>query len=156
QGSTFALDIPASEPVGEANPAAQPARPSPAPPAGASHHLLLVEDDPGVRNATRMFLRGEGYRVVTAATPEEALARLAEHPDIKVIITDYHLEGGRTGNEVLVAARDRFRSDFPAILVTGDTSSAIADLRRDKHLRVTSKPINADELLALIQELIDG
>src|SRR5262249_38491949 len=36
------------------------------------HDLLLVEDDAGVRNATRMFLKGEGYRVNTAASLQEA------------------------------------------------------------------------------------
>ncbi len=107
-----------------------------------------------MRNATRMFLRGEAYRVTTAATPEEAALRLHENPDIAIIISDYHLEGGKIGTDVIAAARARLGSDFPAILVTGDTSSAIADLQRDKHLRVTSKPINADELLGLIQALL--
>ncbi len=121
---------------------------------GASRHLLLVEDDPGVRNATRMFLKGEGYRVTTAATLPEALQGLQENPDIEVIISDYHLEGGTRGTEVIAAARARFGADFRAILVTGDTSSAIAGLQRDERLRVTSKPINADELLGMIQTLL--
>ena len=58
------------------------------------------------------------------------------------------------GTEVIAAARARCGADFRAILVTGDTSSAIAGLKRDTRLRVTSKPINADELLGLIQTLL--
>jgi PAS domain S-box-containing protein len=154
EGSTFALEIPASEPATEEAVASVAAKPTPAPRAGAQHHLLLVEDDPGVRNATRMFLKGEGFRVSTAATLEEALQRLQEHPDIEVIISDYHLADGVTGTEVIAAARARLGADFAAILVTGDTSSAIAGLRRDQRLRVTSKPINADELLGMIQALL--
>jgi len=41
-----------------------------------------------------------------------------------------------------------------AVLVTGDTSSAIRELGRDAQLRITSKPINADEMLSLIKELL--
>jgi PAS domain S-box-containing protein len=122
--------------------------------AGASSHLLLVEDDPGVRNATRMFLKGEGYRVTTAATLDEAMSGLRQNPDIRLIVTDYHLEDGVTGSDVIAAVRAKFGADFRAILVTGDTSSAIAGLKRDGHLRVTRKPINADELLGLIQTLL--
>ncbi|HTP40602.1 MAG TPA: PAS domain S-box protein [Steroidobacteraceae bacterium] len=153
-GSTFALEMPASNAAGEEAAAtsgtrrARPAR------GGGSNHLLLVEDDPGVRNATRMFLKGEGYRVATAATQEEALLRLQESPDIRLVISDYHLEGGTRGTDVIAAVRAQLGDDFGAILVTGDTSSAIAGLRRDEHLRVTSKPINADELLGMIQSLL--
>lgn len=154
EGSTFALEIPATEPASDEVTHSISTRSAQNPRAGASHHILLVEDDPGVRNATRMFLKGEAYRVTTAATPEEALLRLQETPDIGIIISDYHLEGGKTGTDVIAAARARLGSDLRAILVTGDTSSAIADLHRDEHLRVTCKPINADELLGLIQTLL--
>jgi two-component system, sensor histidine kinase len=153
QGSTFALEIPASEPVDDAVDSSGIRRTLPAR-SGASHHLLLVEDDPGVRKATRMFLKGEGYRVTTAATPQEAQLRLEQNPDIRLVISDYHLEGGALGTDVIAAARARLGSDFRAILVTGDTSLAIAGLKRDEHLRVTSKPINADELLGMIQALL--
>ncbi len=157
EGSTFALEIPASTPATDEPAPAPDARPVRAPRAGAAHHLLLVEDDPGVRNATRMFLKGEGYRVTAAATLEEALQRLQENADIEIIVTDYHLEGGTTGTtgtDVIAAARARLGGNFRAILVTGDTSSAIASLHRDHHLRVTSKPINAEELLGMIQSLL--
>jgi PAS domain S-box-containing protein len=153
-GSTFALEMPASEPAAEETVVADATRPARPPRAGDHHHLLLVEDDPGVRNATRMFLKGEGYRMTTAATLEEAQQRLRESPDIRIIISDYHLEDGVTGTEVIAAARAQRGDIFPAILVTGDTSSAIAGLRRDERLRVTSKPINPDELLGMIQSLL--
>jgi PAS domain S-box-containing protein len=153
EGSTFALEIPVSAPIAEAAPVA-PTRPARPARAGAAHHLLLVEDDPGVRNATRMFLKGEGYRVSTAATLEEAMQLLAPDTDIEIIVTDYHLGDGTTGTEVIAAARARLGGDFRAILVTGDTSSAIAGLHRDHHLCVTSKPINAEQLLGMIQSLL--
>ena len=41
-----------------------------------------------------------------------------------------------------------------AVITTGDTSSAIRQLPRDPHLRFASKPVRADELLALLRALL--
>ena len=41
-----------------------------------------------------------------------------------------------------------------AVLMTGDTTSAIKRLPRDPYLRITSKPINAEELLTLLRALL--
>ena len=46
------------------------------------------------------------------------------------------------------------RADLPTVLITGDTSSAVKELRHDDNVRMASKPINADELLALLRELL--
>ena len=154
KGSTFVVELPSSEPATNEVAHSATSRSPQAPMSGESHHLLLVEDDAGVRNATRMFLKGEGFRVTTAATLDDALLRLNESQDIEIVITDYHLDRGQTGAEVIAAARSRYGGDFRAILVTGDTSSAIADLQRDERLRVTSKPIVPDELLGLIHALL--
>jgi predicted MPP superfamily phosphohydrolase len=69
-------------------------------------------------------------------------------------VSDFHLGGGQTGTEVIAAVRQLLNKNTKAVLVTGDTSSAIRDLRSDSQLRITSKPINADEMLALIKELL--
>lgn len=159
KGSVFALEIPrgASGATQAATATRDRSRASIAPQAGGGRHLLLVEDDPGVRNATRMFLRGEAYRVTTAASFEEAALHLGPHSDLDLVISDYHLEGGgQTGADVITAARQRFGGDFPAILVTGDTALSSRDLAGDSFLRVTSKPINGQELLGLIQALLPG
>lgn len=154
EGSTFVLDLPAGDPPFTTAAHHMRARGTLPPRAGAARHLLLVEDDPGVRKATRMFLKGEGYRVSEAASLEEALQRLDENPDIQIIVSDYHLEQGRTGAEVIAAARQRVDSGLPAILVTGETAPVFGALRDQPHLVVTSKPVEPDTLLQLIQSLV--
>ena len=74
-------------------------------------------------------------------------------PDIRLLVTDYHLGDDQTGVQVISAVREKLGQQVPAILITGDTSSAMRDLRCDALLRTASKPINPDELLALIREL---
>lgn len=119
-------------------------------------HVLLVEDDPGVRQATQMLLTVEGYRVTAVASLAEALE--AARTGLDLLVTDYHLGHGETGTQVITAVRETAGSGLRAVLITGDTSTAVRDLSRDRNLRFASKPLNAEELLTLLRELmsIDG
>jgi len=153
KGSVFAIELPLAE-----NSTADDApKPAAATVTGESkaRRILLVEDEPGVRNAMRMLLRIEGYDVVPTATADEAMAKLKANA-FDLLVTDYHLEGGRTGTQVIAAAREALGPQFNAVLVTGDTSSAVRELQGDAHLRITSKPINSDELLGVVRNLLAG
>ena len=154
KGSTFSLVLPAC--VAGAGPALRPLRRSSdsAPSPAAQRHVLLVEDDPGVRNATRLFLKVAGYRVAVAATLAEALEHTRHTRDIDLLVTDYHLDEGHTGLEVIAALREELGVDLGAILVTGDTSSAVRELHRDARLRLASKPIDSEELLGVMADLL--
>ena len=54
----------------------------------ASATLLVVEDSFMVRELQRSILEAAGYRVVTAKHGLDALARLAAHADIDLVVTD--------------------------------------------------------------------
>ena len=73
---------------------------------------------------------------------------------IDLLISDYHLNDGETGTQVIAMLREILGISLKAVLTTGDTSSAIKQLPRDPYLRITSKPVNADELLTLLRELL--
>jgi CheY-like chemotaxis protein len=154
RGSTFSFDLPVAGAARAAPVANAPTSPT-APDSRAARRVLLVEDDPGVRKAMGMLLKIEGYTATIAATAEEAFALLRARDDFDLIVTDYHLEGDRTGTQVIAFARERHAA-MKAILVTGDTSSAVRELETDRTLRITSKPINARELLSLMRELLCG
>jgi CheY-like chemotaxis protein len=117
--------------------------------------ILLVEDDPGVRDATRMLLGVEGYQVISAGTVAEAVDRVKANADIDLLITDYHLGKTDTGVQVIERVRALIGRPLGAVLVTGDTSSMIRELKPDERLRIASKPIDADELLRLVSDLLD-
>jgi PAS domain S-box-containing protein len=154
KGSTFAVELPkALAPATAKDPVSAMYR-APSDPSIAGRHVLLVEDDPAVRKATAMLLKVEGYRVTQAGSLAEARKAVRELQDIDVVVTDYHLTAGETGIQVIAAARDSRGASLKAVLVTGDTSSAVRDLSCDSHLRIASKPINADELLALMKALL--
>lgn len=153
RGTSFSLMLPAADcqlpPAVFSTKAAAPA------PARRSGELriLLVEDNPGVREATRRLLEIEGYHVTAVASFSAALAHASDGHGIDILVTDYHLKARETGIEVLAALRNTLGVPLKAVLVTGDTSSAIRSLPRDPNLRIASKPLNADEFLKLLEEL---
>lgn len=149
EGSVFALLLPRA--------AAAPRDPEPpearALAAGARDRtrVLLVEDDASVRDATSMLLRVEGYRVTAVASLADALRAVAQDAP-ELLVTDYHLADGELGTEVIAAVRSRARPDLKALLLTGDTS--IKETHADPNLRILSKPVDADELLRLLQAFL--
>jgi len=154
KGSRFSFELPASVSSQSAGESCAAGDSSGEKTVGNTSRILLVEDEPGVRNAMRMLLDIEGYHVTTAATAEEALQLLRGSNKFDLLVTDYHLEGGSTGTQVIAAARAILDDSFKAILVTGDTSSAVREMQGDANLRIASKPINPDELLALVKALL--
>jgi len=153
RGSTFALEMPAGMSEAKGIAGARPAAPEHEAPR-APARILLVDDDAGVRNATAMLLRVEGYNVACAASLAEANQALREDPRVDVVIADYHLQKDETGIDVIAAARDIAGASLGAVLVSGDTSSTLRDVKATDRLRIASKPIDADELLSLITELL--
>jgi PAS domain S-box-containing protein len=154
RGSVFSLQLPASvAPSVDREPSVKAASGA-AQLADVLPHILVVEDDPAVLNATRMLLKVEGYRVTTAGSLLAALQKARDNVDVDLLITDYHLAGGETGTEVISSVRGILSADLPTVLITGDTSNAVKELQHDDNVRMASKPINADELLALLRELL--
>jgi two-component system CheB/CheR fusion protein len=117
-------------------------------------HILLVEDDDGVRSATRMLLRSEGYRVTATASLAQALESVRRDRYVDLLVTDYHLGDGKLGTEVIAAVREALGPQLKVVLVTGDTSSAIRMLAADRLMKIASKPVNSEELLSLLRTLL--
>ena len=89
QGSTFSIYLPLVEPEG--GPAVRPAAPAePRPTEPAT--ILVVEDETGIRELIRKILMRERYRVLEAASAEEALT-IAQGQSIDLLITDVMLPG---------------------------------------------------------------
>jgi two-component system, sensor histidine kinase len=153
KGSVFVLTVPASKARLHADPGASDSQPKTNEPQGRCR-VLLVEDDLAVRDATRMLLKVEGYHVTAVASLAEAMRAARGLDAIDLLVTDYHLQDGETGTQVIAAVRDALQAPLKAVLITGDTSTAIKELPRDPSLRIVSKPIRAEELLTIIRGLL--
>lgn len=107
--------------------------------------LLIVDDEPGVLNALVRALRPEGYRVLTAASGQEALELLALNR-VQVIISDQRLPG-MTGTELLGKVK-ALHPDTIRIALTGytDLRVVIEAVNRGAIYKFLTKPWE-DELL---------
>lgn len=116
--------------------------------------ILLVEDNDGVRLATELFLKFEGFPVVSAPSAAEAETLFESFRPGGLIIADYHLDGPNTGLELLSKLRQRVGFEVPAIVLSGDLPSVLRSLRDPvPRCRFLSKPVDTAALLAAMEEL---
>ncbi len=101
----------------------------------------MVEDDPGVREFVVSVLARQGYRVVAAASGEEAAELLhGERAGLAV------LDVGLPGMDGFAVA-EQLAPDVPVIIVTGDPVGAYARMQgRVEHFQVLSKPLDVELL----------
>nr|WP_255528962.1 chemotaxis protein CheB [Roseomonas rosulenta] len=157
KGSVFAIELalPSGEPIAPPDrvPTAMPARA--VGPAGRHGAILVVEDDPDLRDALRIFLEVEGHGAMSAPDGVVALDMVAQgtiRPDL--ILADYNLPGGMTGVEVARTLRERLRREVPAIILTGDISTAtLRDIELPRSVQL-HKPVRLEDLARRIQELL--
>ena len=114
--------------------------------------LLLVDDDQHIREAMAEYLRSLGHRTETAATCEEALARMVEFP-FEVAIVDVNLPD-LDGFHILDWAREN-SPDTAIIMLTGygTIESAVEAIRLGAFDYLT-KPVIDEELQLAIQKAI--
>ncbi|WP_434623845.1 response regulator [Azospirillum sp. B2RO_4] len=116
--------IPAAGPVAPATPQALSPAPPPAPaPACGPLSVLLVDDDPTVRDMVAGLLRGWGHRVIAAANANEALVVLDGHEPLDLLLSDVVMPPGMDGTELARHAA-RMRPGLPVLLASGFAAHA--------------------------------
>jgi PAS domain S-box-containing protein len=108
--------------------------------------VLIVEDDDRVRRLTARRLRELGYRVLEAGHGAEALAILAETPDVEIAFSDLVMPGGMSGFDLARQVRERFPR-VRVILTSGYSAELMnqADIA-ELDLQVLRKPYRQAEL----------
>ena len=114
--------------------------------------VLAIDNEPRILEGMQALLGGWGCRIVCAASLEDALSRLDDQktePD--VVIADYHLDDA-DGLSAIVALRERFGADLPALLVTADRSPAVRDAAQARDVRVLNTPVRPAALRAMLSQ----
>lgn len=151
QGACFWIEVPLGE--WQAQPATILA------PSGAALNgrVLLVENDMVNREAMDTLLRHWGCEVSCYADAEALLEQgVAATEGADLLLTDYHLEGPMNGLELVISLRQAGLYDGPAVLVTADTSSTLADAARQADVLVIYKPVLPARLRRSVQSLLAG
>jgi two-component system CheB/CheR fusion protein len=156
-GSVFAIEVAlsASETVLEV----EPHRPGTSDETAEEVHrtgtILIVEDDPDVRELLELILNDEGYR--TAAAPDgtaalELVTTGVIRPDL--MLADYNLPNGLNGLQLTAKVRERLDRVIPVVVLTGDISTGtLRDIASQGCVQV-NKPMRARELVQVIQGLL--
>ncbi len=151
RGTTFRIHL---DPV-EAPPSAAPDAAFQAP-RGGPETVLVAEDEPSVRALLVEVLRGHGYAVIEAETPERAL-QLAETEKgpLHLLVTDYVMPNmnGRELAQRLLAAHPR----LAVLYISGYTDDA-GTLTDDPSsgLHFLSKPFTPDALARKVREVLEA
>ncbi len=117
--------------------------------------ILLIEDDPDVRELLEVFLKGEGHIVATASDGRTALTLLktgALQPDL--ILADYTLPNGLNGLQAAENLRDLLHRPIPVIILTGDILLGSARDVEIQHCIQLTKPVKLTELILAIEHLL--
>jgi two-component system CheB/CheR fusion protein len=154
KGTVFFIEVPL------AGPALQPARQVEEPQRGTfgrTGTILVVEDEPTVREMLAATLRAKGHRVAAVSNGQPALDLLTKdglRPDL--LISDYGLPGKFTGAEIAATLRSTLGWQMPAVILSGDVRSATQQDIGEKGLFYLVKPVDAAKLASLIEQLLAG
>jgi DNA-binding NtrC family response regulator len=117
-----------------------------------SRTILLVDDEPKMRDVLGSALEGFGYRVHSAADGVAALTVL-EQEEIDLVLTDLRMPR-MTGRELLLAVHER-APQLPVVLMTayGDIRDAVEAMRVGAFDYLT-KPFDIDEVAAVLAKAL--
>jgi len=117
--------------------------------------ILVIEDDPDMRELVALILSEEGHAVSTAVDGPAALALVSQgglQPDL--VMSDYNLPNGMDGLQLTSKLRAALHRDVPVIILTGDISAGTLRgiaMQKCTHL---NKPVKAREMAEAVQQLL--
>ena len=112
-------------------------------------HLLIVEDEPHMRQLMGMHLRADGHTIIAVSTVKESLAAL-ETQEFDAIVTDQRLPDGE-GLEILKAlAQSGSATAVVVVTAYGSVELAVETMRKGAFDFLT-KPFSTDNLKAVVQ-----
>ena len=117
--------------------------------------ILVVEDEPAVRQFSVDALSELGYRVLEADGAAAALRLLEDHPEIRLLFSDVvmpDVNGRRLADE----AKAR-RPDLKVLFTTGYTRNAVVHNGvLDPGVDMIGKPFTIEALAAKVREVLDS
>jgi response regulator RpfG family c-di-GMP phosphodiesterase len=117
--------------------------------------LLFVDDEPFVLRALKRTFELEGFQVVTAQRPADALELLQKDPGFVVIGSDYRMPE-MNGAEFLQRARVLVPQSYRLLIsAVEEFHAAVDSINRGEIYRFVAKPWDRDDLLAIVRGAVD-
>lgn len=107
--------------------------------------VAIIDDDTEILEATNEIIKKWGF---TADTYTEYIADEFIQPDI--ILCDFELAGSANGIDTIRSIRQSSQREIPAILITGNSSSAVGEAAKKAGLLVLYKPVRPAQLRSVL------
>jgi len=150
EGSTFSVDVPKAETQSDAIISQTAVEVSPV--RNNQPSVLFVDDDPAIVDGIKELFELINMELCCAGSGDEALQHIRNGVKPDVLISDFRLPD-YNGIEVVQRVRQCTRGDLPAVILTGDTSSAEIDRANLSNCRVLHKPVDIDELVTYVEQV---
>lgn len=148
-GTRVTLTLPATPAAGDLGCA-----PAPRILEGHGECVLVVEDEPEVRDIAIAFLASLGYRAVAVGDAGEALALLSRRRDVAALFTDVMLGGGMNGARLAIEARAA-HPELAVLLTSGYEDAQLLEQSRTREHALLRKPYSREDLAAALRRCLE-
>lgn len=126
------------------------------PPATGSEKVLVVEDNSDVLDLVVVQLSSLGYEVLQASDGDEGLRALAEHPDVRLLLSDVMLPGSLKGPALIERAK-QLNPDLRVMLMSGYADDSVFNEdSQDGDATLLRKPFTKAELARGVRKELDA
>jgi signal transduction histidine kinase len=146
EGSTFRLALPIAAP----QPLSPAPRDLPRRRVTAEQSVLVIDNEPAILEGMAAMLGGWGCRVTGVRDCAGALAEIANGLRPDLILADYHLDHGATGDDAVRAIRTKLGANVPAIVITADRMPELREELVAAGFDYLTKPVKPAQLRALL------
>jgi len=150
RGSVFSIDVPLGQPVQD----------------GATQNdsigrdrgmrgmaVLVIDNERSIQTGMRTLLEGWGCKVETAGGFDEAIRPFADGAMPDVVLIDYHLNDGETGDATMDRLNAHFGTAVPAIMISADRGEALKVRLDERAIPLLNKPVKPAQLRALLRTI---
>jgi two-component system nitrogen regulation response regulator NtrX len=119
------------------------------------HHILVIDDEPGIRETLCAVLEDEGYAAEAAPDGESGLARLAEFP-FDCVLLDVWMPG-LDGMDVLNRIEERPEAERPAVVMISGHATIETAVRATKMgaFDFLEKPLTIENVVVVVKNSIE-
>src|SRR5204863_4979869 len=122
---------------------------------GGHETILLVEDEPVLRELARVILRDYQYEVIEAGTGAEAIKIWEQHQGkIDLLLTDMVMPEGMTGRE-LAEQLKRQKPELKVIYTSGYSADVMGQENGVRDIKFLQKPYPPPELAQAVRDCLD-
>ncbi len=117
--------------------------------------VLVVEDNPSVRDVAAAMIEDMGYDVIIASTGAEGLQAIADRPEINLVLSDVIMAGGMNGPEMAQRALS-VRPELKVLFMSGYAPGSLRQMQQElpNAVDLVNKPFTRSDLTEKVKRAL--